>query len=586
MIRVHALLHRGFRLPFGLRGAEYWLLCTNPNIKLRNGDGGMKNYIRILLCVSLSLSMMCPAWAAEEPIRPVIKQVSPGLAVDDSGTLWGWGDNSMGALDDIGSGDRLDPWTGPYQTTPIKLMEGVAAASGGMDTLALKTNGALWSRGQGKGWSQILDGVTAINQGGGNYAAIKEDGSLWLWGDNRFGQLAPGGVEEDSSDVPVKVMDGVKAVSMNGHVMVIKNDYTLWSWGIDHFGELGSGQAGEGTREGCAYRGEPVQILDQVAKVTAGGNDTFAVRLDGTLWGWGLNADGELINADLHNSTDENGQYIQTVPAQVLTGVADVAAGHSATYIIKADGTLWSCGTNQFGEAGIGGSGSNVTEPEQILDQAVQVSAGDCVGYAVKNDGTLWSWGTNGTGELGYFGGDGWSAIGPQQTSPRQVLFSDGIPSPLEREVSVKPDIIQVLVDGQPELFPVLMSYDEQGGGTTYVRLRDLAYAFRGTRSGFNVETNDLTGETSLLLGGYVPVGGEMVPPMLDRQTAQISRSTFGSSSTMEKEYYHTLSVTDTKGGDYTYVRLRDLAPSHVFNVMWDGQQVVIETGTWYTWSE
>lgn len=174
----------------------------------------MKKYICAFLAVSLAISLSCPVWAAEEVDQPIIKQVSLGLAIDASGTLWGWGDNSKGELDDIGSGDRLDPWTGPYQTTPIKLMEGVAAVSAGVNTLALKTDGTLWSRGQGEGWSQLLDGVTAIDQGGGNYAAIKKDGSLWLWGDNRFGQLAPGGVKEDHAEEPVNVMSGVKAVSL------------------------------------------------------------------------------------------------------------------------------------------------------------------------------------------------------------------------------------------------------------------------------------------------------------------------------------------------------------------------------------
>lgn len=546
----------------------------------------MRKYICALLALSLTLSLGCPAWAVEKADQPIIKQVSLGAAVDASGTLWGWSNNSMGELDDIGSGDRLDPWNGPYQTTPIKLMEGVAEASAGIYTLALKTDGTLWSRGQDEGWSQLLDGVTTIDQGAGNYAAIREDGSLWLWGDNRFGQITPGGVEADYVEAPVKVMDSVKAVSLNSQIMAIKNDDTLWSWGMGDFGKLGSSQVEEGQKEGAAYRGEPVQVLDHVAKVSSGWNDTFAVKMDGTLWAWGLNAYGELVNADLHNVTDESGQYIQTVPAQVMTGVADVAAGHNTTYILKTDGSLWACGANQFGEAGIGSAGENVTEPVRILDQVSQVSAGDCVGYAIRNDGTLWSWGTNGTGELGYFGGNGWGLIGPQQTSPRQVLFRDGIPAPLESEVYVTPNVISVLIDGQPVTFPVLMSYDEQGGGTTYVRLRDLAYALRGTRSDFNVEYNPLTGVTSLFLGNYVPVGGEMVPPSLNAQTAKFSRSTFGSSSTLEVEYYHTLSATDVKGEPNIYVRLRDMAPSRVFNITWDGRQVVIETGTWYTWSE
>lgn len=93
---------------------------------------------------------------------------------------------------------------------------GYGRCQAGDYTLALKTDGTLWSRGQGEGRSQLQDDVTAIDQDGGNCAAIKENGSLWLWGDNRFCQLAPDGVKADYAEVPVKVMDSVKAVSLNG----------------------------------------------------------------------------------------------------------------------------------------------------------------------------------------------------------------------------------------------------------------------------------------------------------------------------------------------------------------------------------
>lgn len=375
------------------------------------------------------------------------------------------------------------------------------------------------------------------------------------------------------------MMDDVKDVSLNGHILAVKNDGTLWTWGMGNFGTLGSGQMETG-------RKEPIQILDHVDKIATGYNDSFAVKTDGSLWAWGLNIGGKLVDANLHDITDGNGYYIQTIPAQVMTEVTDVTSGHGTVYFIKKDRTLWACGANQFGEAGIGGSGESLFEPVQILEHVAHVIAGDCICYAIKDDGTLWSWGTNGKGELGYFGGNGWSNIGPQQTYPRQVIFSDGIPAPLERDLSVIPYIANVIVDGDPIDFPVLMSYDEQGGGTTYVRLRDLAYEFNNTRSNFNVSYNDITGVTSLFIGGYVPIGGEMIPPDLKAQTVRVKRTTFGSSSTLNTEYYHTFTVKDTRGDPHTYIRLRDLAPSHYFDVTWNGEQIIVNTGTWYTWSE
>lgn len=225
--------------------------------------------------------------------------------------------------------------------------------------------------------------------------------------------------------------------------------------------------------------------------------------------------------------------------------------------------------------------------PTRALEKASQpIIKQASLGLAVDSNGTLWGWGVNGKGELGYFGGDGWDLIGPHQMHPRQVLFSDGIPAPLESDISVVPEIAHVLIDGKPVSLPVLMNYDDQGGGTTYVRLRDLAYSFNDTRSNFNVSYNNATGITSLFIGGYTPIGGEMVPPDLNAQVAKLSRGAFGSSSTDAAEYYHTLTVTDNKGDSCTYIRLRDLAPSHYFNVIWDGRQIIMETGTWYTWSE
>lgn len=91
----------------------------------------------------------------------------------------------------------------------------------------------------GRGLVAAFGSVTAIDQGGGNYAAIREDGSLWLWGDNRFGQIAPGGVKADYVQAPVKAMDGVKLISLNGQIMAIKNDDTLWSWVTKRDGSSG-----------------------------------------------------------------------------------------------------------------------------------------------------------------------------------------------------------------------------------------------------------------------------------------------------------------------------------------------------------
>ncbi|MGK7313552.1 MAG: RCC1 domain-containing protein, partial [Candidatus Longimicrobiales bacterium M2_2A_002] len=41
-------------------------------------------------------------------------------------------------------------------------------------------------------------------------------------------------------------------------------------------------------------RSTPVQVMSDVAAVSAGGGHTMILRTDGTLWGTGLNAFGQL----------------------------------------------------------------------------------------------------------------------------------------------------------------------------------------------------------------------------------------------------------------------------------------------------
>jgi alpha-tubulin suppressor-like RCC1 family protein len=73
--------------------------------------------------------------------------------------------------------------------------------------------------------------------------------------------------------------------------------------------------------------------------VAAGAIHTMAVRTDGTLWGWGSNAEGQL--------GDGNGDEVS--PVQIGTGAnwVTVSAGTGHSFGLKADNTLWGWGRNR-----------------------------------------------------------------------------------------------------------------------------------------------------------------------------------------------------------------------------------------------
>ena len=91
-------------------------------------------------------------------------------------------------------------------------------------------------------------------------------------------------------------------------------------------------------------------------------------------------------------------------PVQIgsLTTWAKIAAGNNFSAAVKTDGTLWTWGSNNYGQLGDNTSTSK-SSPVQVgaLTTWANVSCGDTHTLAVKTDGTLWAWGANGDGQLG-----------------------------------------------------------------------------------------------------------------------------------------------------------------------------------------
>jgi alpha-tubulin suppressor-like RCC1 family protein len=249
------------------------------------------------------------------------KQVSAGYAhtaaIKTDGTLWTWGYGYFGQL-----GTYLFP-TNPIRVTPVTTFAGGTnwkqVSCGGYFTAAIKTDGTLWTWGYGYfgqlGNAQTTNRSTPVttfaggtnwkqvscsnNSQGHHTAAIKTDGTLWTWGNSAYGRLGNATDEFSSILTPVTTFAGGtnwKQVSCNQHhTAAIKTDGTLWAWGNGQDGRLGNGL---------------VSFLDRIStpvttfaggtnwkQVRCGGQQTAAIKTDGTLWIWGTGLDGRLGNA-------------------------------------------------------------------------------------------------------------------------------------------------------------------------------------------------------------------------------------------------------------------------------------------------
>ena len=341
------------------------------------------------------------------------------LAVRSGGGLFTWGDNTYGQL---GDGTTIQRNT-PIQISSAASWKAVAASGGGYHALALRTDGSLWAWGTNT-YGQLGDSTTSphsapvrigllnnwktIAASESHSMAIKTDGTLWAWGRNDYGQLGSSSMTDSNIPIQIGSSTNWKSISISHrHTLAIKTDGSLWAWGAND-----SGQLGDNTN---TTRTSPVQIgaaLDWGG--IAAGNYSFsaAIRTDGTLWAWGSNYAGVLGDGTNFN---QNGS---SVPKQVGADAnwKSVAAGGAyygdLAYIIalRSDGSRWSWGGNNLGQLGSGRTGNNegiFNHPRGIrlvssaLGRLDSVSAGAAHVAVVKADGTLWTWGSNVSGQLG-----------------------------------------------------------------------------------------------------------------------------------------------------------------------------------------
>ena len=79
------------------------------------------------------------------------------------------------------------------------------------------------------------------------------------------------------------------------HSCGVKHDNTLWCWGANDHGTIGNGY--DNTTYSAEPTPDPVQIGDaDWSTVGVGSDHTCGLKLDGTIWCWGENNQGQLGN--------------------------------------------------------------------------------------------------------------------------------------------------------------------------------------------------------------------------------------------------------------------------------------------------
>ena len=312
-------------------------------------------------------------------------------AVRHDGTLWVWGDNASGQL---GQGT-----TGGSQLTPLQVgvaTDWSAVACGNSFVIAQKSNGTLWSWGANSN-GQLGDGTTItrsspaqigtdtnwqIVKAGRNQAhAIKTNGTLWGWGQNTWGNLGDGTTTERLVPTQAGTASNWVGVSVGyAWVNAVRSDGTLWAAGVSNTSPLGDGT--------YVSRFSFVQITTDTDWQSIGtAEQSYAIKTDGSLWGWSRGTVGFLPRP-----------MLPVAPG--LGALRSAAAGLFHTLAVKVDGTLWSWGSGALSQTGGLGYRNTPGQLGTATDWRL-TAAGQNFSLAIKSTGTLWGFGSNSRGQLG-----------------------------------------------------------------------------------------------------------------------------------------------------------------------------------------
>lgn len=167
----------------------------------------------------------------------------------------------------------------------------------------------------------------------------------------------------------------------------LRRDGTVVAWGDNEYGQLG-----DGTRK---MRNEPVAVRGlegDVRVIAAGPSVSYALRSDGSVVGWGLNASPDHVGiaAILDHPVAVRG---------LERGIVALACGRSTAIALTGDGEvlLWGLVQRRDGSVFF-----QAPEPVAGLDGRVAaVAAGSSHSLALTVDGRVLGWGDSSLGALG-----------------------------------------------------------------------------------------------------------------------------------------------------------------------------------------
>jgi alpha-tubulin suppressor-like RCC1 family protein len=186
-----------------------------------------------------------------------------------------------------------------------------------------------------------------------------------------------------------------------GHGVALKLDGSLYVWGLNDRGQLGLGDTN--------HRNTPTRLgTDTWRVVVAGDKHTIGIKSDGTLWGWGDNQYGQLSTGGVVPNSAIASFWNIPVKITDYNSWHDVSTQYNTVFaILTVDSNtnqLYGWGSNDYNQ--VINNPETVIRSTQLINNTPgskwkAVSAGQKHTLALTQNGTLFAWGDNTYGQLG-----------------------------------------------------------------------------------------------------------------------------------------------------------------------------------------
>lgn len=354
--------------------------------------------------INRNLTLKAKAWVggSSSTTRSATYHIGHAVAVGDfhsmatnfDGKLYTWGRNTQGRL---GIGNTTNPQPSPQVAVGSMVID----VDGGSDDSATTPRA-----------HSIL---------------LKEDGTVWCAGSAVYGRLGTPNTTDQSSFVPVSILDNGNPVNVRAVAAGFAASYALsydgyvYSWGRNAAANprLGQGLTTDSDNPTPAkVKISSTVTLDRIVAISAGDNHALALRDDGTVWAWGGNTYGQI--GDNGTSTTERAYAVQVHagatntanPGLGLAGAISIAAAQDHSLAVLSDGRVVGWGQASYGRIGDGYTSTtsaarrrpvlveeSSTDPE--FNGALRVAAGGACSLILTQSGKLYSFGANGQHQLG-----------------------------------------------------------------------------------------------------------------------------------------------------------------------------------------